>query len=106
MMLSSGYIEWIFWANRELTTVNQLGHIQVSRPGYHEEGQANPWAFLLPENAPALNVLKHIPGVKAVTPRLAFNGLISHGENTISFIGEGIDPAKDPSAHNLAILEG
>ena len=106
MMLSAGYIEWIFWANRELTTVNQLGHIQVSRPGYHEEGQANPWAFLLPENSPALSVIRHIPGVKSVAPRLAFNGLISHGENTISFIGEGIDPVKDPSARNLAILEG
>ncbi len=90
MMLSSGYIEWIFWANREGVAVNQLGHIQVAKPGYHEDGQANPLAFLLPENSPALNVLEHIPGVKSVTPRLAFNGLISHGENTISFIGEGI----------------
>ena len=106
MMLSSGYIEWIFWANRELVAVNQLGHIQVAKPGYHEDGQANPLAFLLPEKSPALNVLEHTPGVKSVTPRLAFNGLVSHGENTISFIGEGIDPAKDPSARNLDILDG
>jgi len=106
MMLSSGYIEWVFWANREMVAVNQLGHIQVAKPGYHEDGQANPLAFLLPENSPALNVLQHIPGVKSVAPRLAFNGLASHGENTISFIGEGIDPAKDPSARNLAIIEG
>ncbi|MHB1231450.1 MAG: ABC transporter permease [Burkholderiales bacterium] len=106
MMLSAGYIEWIFWANREKVAVNQLGHIQVARPGYHEDGQANPLAFLLPESSPALTVLEHTPGVKSVTPRLVFNGLISHGENTLSFIGEGIDPAKDPSARNLAILEG
>lgn len=106
MMLSSGYIEWVFWANREMVAVNQLGHIQVAKPGYHEDGQANPLAFLLPENSPALNVLQHIPGVKSVAPRLAFNGLASHGENTLSFIGEGIDPAKDPSARNLAIIEG
>lgn len=106
MMLSSGYIEWIYWANREEVAVNQLGHIQVAKPGYYEDGQANPLAFLLPENSPALNVLEHIPGVESVAPRLAFSGLISHGENTISFVGLGIDPARDPSARNLAILEG
>jgi len=26
MMLAAGYVEWIFWANREGVTVNQLGH--------------------------------------------------------------------------------
>jgi putative ABC transport system permease protein len=106
MMLSGGYIEWVFWANRELVAVNQLGHVQVSRPGYHEGGRADPLAFLLPDNAPALEALEQIPGVRSVAPRLTFNGLVSHGDSTLSFIGEGIDPTKDPSTRNLAIIEG
>ena len=106
MMLSAGYIEWIYWANRELSTVNLLGHIQVSRPGFHDDGKADPYAFLLPSNSPALVALEHTSGVQSVTPRLAFNGLISHGESTLSFIGEGIDPGRDPSFHNLIVVEG
>jgi putative ABC transport system permease protein len=30
-----------------------------------------------------------------VTPRLAFGGLISFGDTTVSFLGEGVDPAKE-----------
>ncbi len=106
MMLSAGYIEWIFWANREEVAVTQLGHIQVSKRGFHDEGQADPLAFLFSDSLPALNTIEHTPGVRSVSPRLTFNGLISHGESTLSFIGEGIDPAKDPSTNNLTILEG
>lgn len=106
MMLAAGYIEWIYWANREGLAVNQLGHIQITKPGYHEEGQADPPAFLLPADAPVPEVLARTPGVQAVAARIAFNGLISHGENTLSFIGEGVEPGKDPYTRNLSIVAG
>lgn len=106
MMLSTGYIEWVFWANREKVAVTQLGHVQLARPGYHEEGRADPMAFLLPEHSPALHALEKTPGLRSVAPRLTFNGLISHGDSTISFIGEGIDPLKDPSTQYLTIISG
>ena len=106
MMLSAGYIEWVFWANREEGAISQLGHIQLSRPGYHEAGRSDPLAFLLPEQSPALMELEHLPGVRSVAPRLSFNGLVSYGESTVSFIGEGIDPDKDPSARNQVIVTG
>ena len=106
MMLSTGYIEWIFWANREKVAVTQLGHVQVARPGYHEEGLSDPMAYLLPTQSPALAALEGTPGLRAVAPRLSFNGLISHEESTISFVGEGIDPLKDPSSQYLEILSG
>lgn len=106
MMLASGFIEWIFWANREGVAVTQLGHIQVTKPGYQEGGKADPFAFLLPEDSPALAAIRRLPEVQSVTPRLSFNGLISHGDSTLSFIGEGIDPAVDPSARYLIVVEG
>lgn len=106
MILASGFIEWIFWANREGVTVTQLGHIQVTKPGYQEWGKADPFAFLLPENSPAMGAIRKLPEVRNVSPRLSFNGLISHGDSTISFIGEGIDPAVDPSARYLIVVEG
>lgn len=106
MMLAAGYIEWIYWANREGLAVNQLGHIQITKPGYHEEGQADPPAFLLPTDSTVPGVLAKTPGVRSIAARIAFNGLISHDENTLSFIGEGVEPGKDPYTRNLAIVAG
>lgn len=106
MILSVGYIEWIFWANRELSTVSQIGHIQVAAPGYHEEGLSDPFRFLVASKSEAIQNLKRQAQVQSLAPRLTFNGLISHGENTLSFIGEGIDPDNDPSYRNLLVIQG
>lgn len=106
MMLAGGFIEWIFWATREGTAVTQIGHIQVVKPGYHENGRADPFAYLLPQQAPALASLKNTPGVRLVTPRLDFNGLISHGESTLTFLAKGVDPAADPALLYLLIPKG
>lgn len=91
LILVSGFIEWIFWAMREATIKTQLGHIQIVRPGYHDAGKADPYAFLLPDTVPELESPdKH--RIKAVAPRLSFGGLISHSDATLSFIGDGVDP--------------
>src|SRR5687768_130036 len=71
LVISDGFIQWIFWAMREGTIQSQLGHIQVVRPGYLNAGAANPHAFLLPEKLPELREIESTPGVKLVAPRLA-----------------------------------
>lgn len=106
LMLSSGFIENILLANRDLATGQQFGHIQVSKRGYHDAGQANPYAYIMPGQTPALTLLQRTPGVVSVAPRLIFNGLISHGDSTLSFLGMGIDPRLDPLARNLIIVQG
>lgn len=95
LLLSGGFIEWVLWATREVAIQSQLGHIQVVRPGYHESGAADPLAYLLPGDTELREVIARDPAVRVVTPRLAFNGLISHGDNTISFLGEGVVPEKE-----------
>lgn len=106
MMMAAGYIEWIFWATREGTIAPQFGHIQVVQPGYHESGRADPFAYVLPKDSPALARLESTPGVATVTPRLVFSGLIGHGEDTLTFVGEGMDPGRDPSSRWQIIVEG
>lgn len=97
LMLASGFIEWIFLQMRESTIQSQLGHVQVVRSGYFEGGAADPYANLLPadEANGELQSLSTAPGVQVVAPRLAFTGLISFGEATLSFSGEGVDPGKE-----------
>ena len=44
LMLAAGYIEWSYWSIREESTTNQIGHIQITRPGYHQDGLSDPFS--------------------------------------------------------------
>ena len=107
LILASGFIEWIYFDFRESTIHAHLGHLQVVRPGYHRAGKSDPFAYLLPASGVALDMLAKEPGVVAVAPRLSFSGLVSYGETTISFVGEGISPGRETElSRSLIVAEG
>lgn len=107
LMLAGGFVEWIFWAMREAATETGLGHVQVVRPGYLENGSADPFAFLLPDDSKVLSSLRSDPHVKDVAKRVDFSGLISYGDATISFVGSGVEPAREAVvSKSLPILAG
>jgi putative ABC transport system permease protein len=95
LMLTSGFIEWNLWFGRESTIHSQLGHIRVHKPRFLEEGLADPFAYLLPDDRQQIQKIESMPHVVTLAPRLSFNGLISRGDATISFIGEGVDPERE-----------
>lgn len=95
MLLATGFIEWNLRYGRESTIHSQLGHIQVTRPGYRERGGADPFGYLLPAGGALAADVRALPHVVAVAERLAFSGLASHGDATISFLGTGIDAAAE-----------
>ena len=97
LVLANGFIECVYWATRESAIQNGLGHIQVMRPGYRDSGTANSLAYLLPESSPEFALLEETPEAKVVTPRLTFGGLISRGDMTLSFLGEGVDREREIS---------
>jgi len=95
LMQAAGFVEWVYWAMREDTIRSRLGHIQVVREGYRERGQADPFAYLLPQRSPVLDAIEALPHVVTVAPRLHFSGLASAGDTTLSFIGEGMLPERE-----------
>lgn len=95
MVLADGFVQWIFWAMREGTIQGQLGHVQVVRPGFNRAGAADPFAYIVPQGSTEHQAIEATPGVKVAAPRLSVSGLISHGETTVSFIADGIDPARE-----------
>jgi len=106
-LLAGGFIAWIFQDMREATIHSQLGHAQIVRPGFYEKGIADPYAFLLSASGREEQLLAGMPGVVAVTPRLVLSGLISHGETTVIFAGEGIDPVRErPISSRISLLAG
>lgn len=105
-LLAGGFIHWIFQDMRESTIHSQLGHIQITRPGYFREGLGDPYSYLLPADTAALGADAD-GGFRTIAPRLAFNGLVSKGDDTISFVGEGIDPQREaPVTRAITIVAG
>ncbi len=94
-LLAAGFIEWMYYGLREGTIKSGLGHLQVNREGYRAGGRADPYRYLLPDGSARQAALETLPGVVTVAPRLAFSGLASVGDATISFIGEGIVPERE-----------
>lgn len=95
LVVANGFIDWILFKHRETTITSQFGHIQVSRKGYLEEGGADPFGFLLPKQSPVLDELERLPGLRVLGKRLAFSGLASRGEETVSFVAEAVEPDKE-----------
>lgn len=105
-MLAGGFIDWVLYGMREAAIQSQLGHLQITRPGYFKEGIADPYSYLLPDTE-AASELSALEVVVSVAPRLAFGGLASLGDETIAFIGEGIDPVKEaPITKAIQIVDG
>ena len=107
LVLAGGFIEWGLWFGRDSTIHSQLGHMQVAKNGYFENGIADPFNYLLPGKAKELDQIKALGTVEVVGPRLSLSGLVSIGESTISFIGDGVDPdAEENLSRSLTIRDG
>ncbi|MBK7564323.1 MAG: ABC transporter permease [Propionivibrio sp.] len=106
-LLAGGFIAWIFQDMRESTIHSQLGHLQIVRPDYYEKGIADPYSYLLPAQSAEQTLIEKTDGLVSLTPRLAFSGLASHGDVTIAFVGEGIDPVRErPISSRITIVSG
>jgi len=104
LLLSSGFIHWILMSMRE-DAVHTVGHLQVTRPGYAESGLADPLSYLVPDQD-TRSIVASVDA-KTLAPRLSFSGLVSLGDATLSFQGEGLDPAAEgPLSQAMTIVSG
>ena len=105
--MASGFMAWVFEDMRDSTVRSQLGHVQIVRPHYFDKGIADPYSYLLNADEKMLAKLAGTDGVVSVTPRLAFSGLASLGDATVSFIGEGVSPqGEKPISARINIDQG
>jgi putative ABC transport system permease protein len=107
LLLAAGFIEWNFFFYRESMIRSQLGHLQIHLAGYSEKGTSDPYAFVfeLPKHeSDAVSALKH---VRSIAPRLSLQGLVSFGDATLPFVGEGIDPRHEAEpGQSVVVREG
>jgi len=94
-VLAAGFIEWTLHGMREETIRSQTGHLQVAMKGFFEAGASSPRGYLIAGRQADDSALRRFPGVVEVAPRVSFTGLASLGDATLSFLGEGMDPARE-----------
>jgi putative ABC transport system permease protein len=76
----------------------------VVRRGFFDSGLADPFHYLLPQDSAELEILRRTPNLKRLAPKLSFTGLISHGDTTIPFIAEGVDPEAENNFANRSLI--
>ena len=55
LLMTAGFIMWLMTSMREGAIRSQIGHIQIVRPGFFEGGGADPYRYLLQDDAKADN---------------------------------------------------
>ncbi|MCB9757361.1 MAG: ABC transporter permease [Candidatus Omnitrophica bacterium] len=92
LIFIGGYFEDIFTQLRESYIRSQVGHIQIFKKGFNENGKADPYLYFLEDDQQIKAEIQAFPEVKSIAARLNFSGLISTGETTIVFLGQGLEP--------------
>lgn len=101
LILADGFIERIFVDFREAIVRSSLGHFQVLPA---DADSARPPAALASLRPDIEKALDDFPGV-VVAAKLSFVGLASHGERTVSFVGEGVEPQREQALSSELVID-
>ncbi|MDP2273387.1 MAG: FtsX-like permease family protein [Archangium sp.] len=80
------------------TIESRVGAIQVHKAGYFEKRDRQPLAFYLEQSPELETKLRSVANVKAFTPRISFNGMLTNGSRGAIAVITAIDPATVQSA--------
>lgn len=95
LILSGGFVQDIFVQLGEAIIHSQTGHVQVFRKDFLEKGTRQPDKFLIENPIPLAERISAIDGVKDVSARLSFSGMLNNGRRDLGIVGEGIEPEKE-----------
>lgn len=101
--LSTAFVTSLIAAKVE----SKLGAIHVFRKGYLQADE--PLNFSLPWDSDLVARIQQVPGVKAVAPRMEFDGLISNGSEATMFQATAIEPALEDAVcpkRRIFVAEG
>ena len=101
LILCGGFVDDALLQLREATIHGQLGHLQVYRLGFYDNGSRSPDKYTIDRPAEILDVARKIPDVEEGMARLNFSGVINNGRADFAIIGEGVEPAKERKLGSL-----
>lgn len=101
LAIVAGYMDFTFYGLKEMTICSGFtssggtGHIQIFNSEALKKEEQYPLQFGISGNKIIQSTIETLPEVSFTMPRIEFNGLISNGDKSISFIGLGVDPGKE-----------
>ena len=95
LILTGGFVEDVFIQLREVTIHSQLGHLQLYRAGYSEQGRRHPYLYMIDDPGQITDKVLDLPQVSDVLLRVNFSGLANNGRGDLNIIGEGVQPDKE-----------
>lgn len=91
LMSTSGFALYTYESLREFS-MRDKGHVILSHPLYFEQEEDTPMALGLSGVTQLQRTLGADPGIRATLASLQFNGLITNGDKSTIFLGEGVEP--------------
>lgn len=88
-----GFAQHLMVSLRRTTIKTQTGHIQIATPSYWNKTARTPKESLIPGANQLIHEVRRNRHVRYATGRIAFFGLISSGEQSLSMRGLTYDPA-------------
>ena len=92
LIVAGGFVEDVYVQLGEATIRSQLGHLQVYRTGYYEQGSRKPFDYTLDQPDELVRTIRAEPLVRDVMLRLNFSGLLNNGRADVAISGEGVEP--------------
>jgi putative ABC transport system permease protein len=90
---AAGFGLYTYESLRE-STANDVGHLTLAKPGYFEQEEESTMSNGLSHGPELIKQVSALSNVKAVQPRIYFNGLISAGNKSTIFVGTGVDASE------------
>lgn len=103
-ILTLGFFHWYIDYQREAMIRQGIGHYQLYVKGFSQYGPDDPYSYLINDAAPIVKELQRIPGIKLVTTRMAFNGILSSSEKSTVIMGEAGIPADEVNLNTITTL--
>jgi len=94
-VLASGGFALFTYESLEEMTARDTGHVVVAHARGFEGDEDVPLQHGLADAAALAAKFATLPGVRAVAPRMQFSGLISNGDKSAVFVGNGVVPEID-----------
>ena len=101
LAILAGYMDFSFYGLRELTVCRGFsagggtGHLQVFNRIARDKEENYPMQYGISGHETTRATIESIDNVSFSMPRIEFNGLVSNGDKSISFLGLGVDPKKE-----------
>ncbi len=92
LLLTAGHTRYIEWGLRESTIHSETGHIQLFDKDYFDKDETTVLQYGLINHEALRKKLMNIPEVNIVLARIDLMGLISNGDKSVAFIGNGVEP--------------